>query len=135
MVTVLTFTTLMGVMLFAGLSGRLLPTFMFLNSMQLIVHTPLLATYMPGNLHLFFLKYLDMLRLKVGPFDDALETSEAEQGIENYELSIDESSFYTTLLNDCGYKFAFSRNMVIILFFATLFVCCIAGLAIYEFVI
>ena len=90
MVTVLTFTTLMGVMIFAGLGGRLLPTFMFLNSIQLIVHTPLLATYMPGNLHLFFLKYLDMLRLKVHLFDEALENSESDHGMENYELSIDE---------------------------------------------
>ena len=54
--------------------------------------------------------------------------------MENYRLSLDDSSFYSTLLNDCGYKFAFSRNMVIILFFATLFVVCIAGFAIYDFV-
>jgi len=54
MTTGLIFTALIGVLLFVGVGGRLLPTFMFLNSMQLIVHTPLLATYMPGNLHLFF---------------------------------------------------------------------------------
>ena len=68
-VTGLTFTALMGVMLLVGMGGSLLPTFMFLNSMQLIVHTPLLATNMPGNLHMFLLKYLDMLRLKVDLFD------------------------------------------------------------------
>ena len=43
------------VFLLIGLGGRLLPTWMFINSMQLIFHAPLLNTYMPANLNYFLL--------------------------------------------------------------------------------
>ena len=36
---------------------------MFLNTLQLIAHMPLLNTLMPANLHLFLAKYLDFVRL------------------------------------------------------------------------
>ena len=50
-------------LLLLGLSGRLLPTWMFLNSFQLLVHAPMLATYMPPNLHYFLVDYLNLIRL------------------------------------------------------------------------
>ena len=43
--------------------GPLLPFWMFLNSMQLMVHVPLIHTNIPGNAHYFFLDYLNILRL------------------------------------------------------------------------
>ena len=45
--------------------GPLLPFWMFLNSMQLMVHVPLIRTAIPGNAHYFFLDYLNILRFEV----------------------------------------------------------------------
>ena len=45
------------------LLGNSLSTWMFLNTLQLIAHMPLLNTLMPANLHLFLAKYLDFVRL------------------------------------------------------------------------
>ena len=59
---------------FVGIGGRLLPTWMFLNSLQLIVHTPLLATNMPSNLHYFLVRYLDMFRMNVKSIDSDMES-------------------------------------------------------------
>ena len=60
-------------LLLLGVGGRLLPTWMFLNSMQLIVHTPMLATYVPANLHYFLVKYLSIFRLNSKQIDDLVE--------------------------------------------------------------
>ena len=62
--------TVAGVLiLFIGLGGRLLPTWMFLNSLQLIVHLPLLSKSMPSNLHFFLFKYLNFIRMKAEVID------------------------------------------------------------------
>ena len=45
------------------LLGNSLPTWMFLNSLQLIATLPLLNTLIPENLHQFLSKYLDLMRL------------------------------------------------------------------------
>lgn len=42
-------------LLLALTCGTLLPFWMFLNSMQLMVHVPLIRTTLPGNAHYFFL--------------------------------------------------------------------------------
>jgi len=42
--------------------GSLLPTWMFINTLQLIAHLPLLNSEMPGNAHYFLSKYLDYVR-------------------------------------------------------------------------
>ena len=39
------------------------------------------------------------------------------------------------MLNDCGYKNLFSRNLIVFLFFVTLFVFLIAAFAVYNGVI
>ena len=60
--------------LFLGLGNQMLPIWMFVNSLQLIVHAPLLATYVPSNLSTFLMKYLNMLRVYSQPLDDVIET-------------------------------------------------------------
>ena len=72
-VNTITASALMLIFLFVGLGGRLLPTWMFINSISLIVHTPLLAIDMPANLHYFFLKYLDILRLNSKSLNDEID--------------------------------------------------------------
>ena len=58
-------SAIISLIFFIGIGGRLLPTWMFLNSLQLVVHTPLLSTNMPSNLHYFLVKYLNLLRMNV----------------------------------------------------------------------
>ena len=58
----------MGVMVFFFLlillcMGPLLPTWMFLNSMQLIFHVPLIKSDLPSHAFYFMIEYLDKLRL------------------------------------------------------------------------
>ena len=69
-----------------GLGGRMLPTWMFINSMQLIMHTPLLATYMPSNLNYFLVKYLSIIRVASAQLDETIEAWQRERGVYNYEL-------------------------------------------------
>ena len=49
--------------LIAFMGGRLLVTWIFLNSLQLIVYAPLVSTSMPSNLHYFLTNYLQLFRL------------------------------------------------------------------------
>ena len=66
-------TCFLPMLLLLGFGGRLLPTWMFLNSMQLLVHTPLLATFMPANLHVFLVDYLSVIRLSSKHINDSIE--------------------------------------------------------------
>ena len=43
--------------------GPLLPVWMFINSMQLIVHVPLIRAKLPGHAHFLLLDHLNILRL------------------------------------------------------------------------
>ena len=49
--------------------GPLLPVWMFINSMQLILHVPLIRTNLPGNAHFFLLDHLNILRLQFSRFN------------------------------------------------------------------
>lgn len=42
--------------------GSLLPTWMFVNSLQLVAHLPLLNMSLPANAHIFMIKFLDLVR-------------------------------------------------------------------------
>lgn len=132
MVTGFSYAALFAIVLFVGLGGRLLPTWMFLNSMQLIVHTPLVDTYMPTNLHIFIQKYLNLFRLNANSINDSLEEKDLEQGMDNYNLAMEDDSDYSVLLNYCGYKVRFSRNLVLILAFASFFVLLIAACTLFD---
>ena len=101
-----------------GLGGRLLPTWMFVNSMQLFMHTPLLSADMPANLSYFMNHYLSMLRFKSESIDNSIEAWMKDKGLENYNLATNEDSSFSYLLNDCGYKHAVTRNLVIVIFMA-----------------
>ena len=53
--------------------GSLLPTWIFINSLQIIAHTVLLKTLMPANAHYFLSTFLDWLRLFNEDFFDYIE--------------------------------------------------------------
>ena len=71
---------------FLGMGGRLLPTWMFLNSMQLIVHTPMLNTFMPSNLHYFLISYLNFVRINPKALDKSMLAWQQES-IDGYEMA------------------------------------------------
>ena len=98
--------------IFLGLGNPMLPIWMFVNSFHLIVHAPLLSSYMPSNLSHFLMRYLNILRLFSRPIDNAIEVWMRDRS--SYELLEDSNSEFTYLLNDCGYKNSFARNLVII---------------------
>ena len=55
---------ILGVFLLLALcGGHLLSTWMFLNSMQLLFHVPLIKTDLPAHAHFFMVEYLKKLRL------------------------------------------------------------------------
>lgn len=66
--------------LILGLGGRLLPVWMFINSLQLIMHTQLLETELPANLHYFMNHYLGLLRLNTESGPGSLESKLRERG-------------------------------------------------------
>ena len=66
--------------------GPLTTTWMFLNSLQLILHVPLLDTHMPANVHYFLKEYLSLTRFNIGPLNKYLETSQESLGISNFDL-------------------------------------------------
>ena len=49
--------------------GDLLPVWMFINSLSLIAHTPLLNSQMPGNVQYFLSDYLQIVRLRDPVYD------------------------------------------------------------------
>lgn len=49
--------------------GSLLPTWMFVHSLQIVAHTPLLNSEMPGNVQYFMADYLKIVRLRDPVFD------------------------------------------------------------------
>jgi len=62
-----------GLMLFALLyllltMGDILPLWCFINTLQLILHTPLFDTIMPGNVAFFFKQIIDITRFDFFPF-------------------------------------------------------------------
>ena len=68
-----------------GLGGQLLPTWMFLNSLQLITHVPMIDAHIPAPLHYFLVNYLTMIRLDSEKLGDEAETEQKEQGVANYK--------------------------------------------------
>ena len=54
--------------------------------------------------------------------------------MENYILISDEEASYSGLLNLCGYKHAFSRNLIVVIFFAMTLLLVIAALFIWKLV-
>ena len=55
------------------LGGPLTTAWMFLNSMHLILHVPLIDASIPANVHYFFKDYLSLIRLSIGPMNKHLE--------------------------------------------------------------
>ena len=88
--------------------GSLLPTWIFINSLSLLAHLPLLNTNMPGNVHIFLTDYLDKVRWYD---EDFIETIEESYEFKKYDIDV--GSFHK-LLKVCGYEHLVTRNLLIV---------------------
>ena len=98
---------------------------MFVNSMQLIVHVPLLNVYLPATANLYLIQLLSIVRLHVGSLDEALAKLfglDASSGKENYDAikEVSEGTYYNELIHACGYHVSIGRNLLVILTLASL---------------
>lgn len=113
-----------GVTFFVG--GALVPTWMFLHTMSLIVHLPLMKTNMPANAHFFLVHYLDVFRMRIEKLEQSID--KLFVNFDSYkEMLIEEESTNVQLtdqLKYSHYKFNIFRNLsfYIIIFMAMLIV-------------
>jgi hypothetical protein len=98
--------------------GSLISTWMFINSMQLIAHVPLISSKLPANAHYFFLNFIGLVRFNLETINSSLDTISSK--LHDYQLVEDENSFFSSQLHESGYRFSFVRNMLTILCMATL---------------
>ena len=106
--------------------GSLLPVWIFCNSLQLIAHTPLLNTMLPGNAHYVLKEYLDLVRLNWPALNNALydRATYREHGYEH--------GFYNVFLESGDYVHLFAQNLVIFSFIGLLILLSWIGLAIKD---
>ena len=90
-------------------AGSLLPFWMFINSLQIIAHMPLLKSLMPANVHYFLTKFLNWLRLYEPSFVDYLDDT---YHFKTHALNKDVQH---VLLEACDYKAPFIKSMIFIL--------------------
>mmetsp|Transcript_18024 Transcript_18024/g.22571 ORF Transcript_18024/g.22571 Transcript_18024/m.22571 type:complete len:275 (-) Transcript_18024:1061-1885(-) len=89
--------------------GSLLSTWLSINTVQLVVHVPMIASSLPANAHYFMLNLLSIVRMSLDSFNSTV--NELTDKLEEYELLTDESSFLTSSLHNLGYRHSFARNM------------------------
>lgn len=75
---------------------------MFVNSLQIITHSTLLNTMMPGNVHYVFKEYLDLLRLNWPLLNNALFDRY------NFRIKGYEQGFYNVFLEASDYVHLFA---------------------------
>jgi len=54
--------------------GSLISTWIFINSMQLIAHVPLISSKLPANAHYFFLNFMGLVRFNLETINSSLDT-------------------------------------------------------------
>lgn len=97
--TNVTMTTVGSFLIFViGIGGRDLPTWMFFNSLSLVLHVPLLPTNMPSNLHMFLIDYLNLIRMKIKSIDDWIEQWQIENGMLDVRQASSDQSTWNALL-------------------------------------
>ena len=107
----ISYAVLVPTTILAFFSGSLLPVWMFINSLSLIAHVPLLSSELPANINYFLLEYLNLLRLNSPKLDENMEGYQRESELLTANLIREESNAYTSLLNTCGYKHDFITNL------------------------
>jgi hypothetical protein len=108
------------------IGGALVPTWMFLHTMNLIVHLPLMKTNMPANAHFFLVHYLDIFRMRIEKLEQSID--KLFVNVDSYKDALIEEESNNVQLTDqlkySHYKFNIFRNLTfyIILFMAMMLV-------------
>jgi len=98
--------------------GSLVTTWMFINSLQLITHVPLISEKLPANANYFFLNFASVARFNIESINSTLDTVASK--LIDYQLIEDEQSFFSAQLHSYGYRFSFVRNLLTVLCIAAL---------------
>jgi len=101
----------------AAFKGSLVSTWLFINTMQLIAHIPMIAGKLPANAHYFFLNFMSLARMSIQSVDSLLDDIESKTL--NARLVQDEDSYLTAEMHSFGYSASFTRNALTILCFAS----------------
>ena len=101
--------------------GPLLPTWMFLNSMQLIFHVPLIKSDMPAHTHFFMIEYLSVLRLHFDWTESASESVLGSADKDDYDaMSNSQNEFYSSQIKEAGYHYSFVSNLFVMICLAAI---------------
>lgn len=104
------------ILLVALCMGPLLPIWMFFNSLQLIVHIPMIRVNLPATANLFLLDFLSGVRLHVGVLDRFIAeqvVSDSDQ-VDFDAIRSTDVHYYNELVNSCGYHVSLVRNLVLV---------------------
>lgn len=105
--------TLVITFVLAYFKGSLVSSWIFLSSLQLVAHIPLLDIKLPGNSHFFLKSILNFTRLNFEALNSTLDDLESK--MQDFTLISDPNSFYSSHLNAYGYHYSFARNTLFIL--------------------
>ena len=94
---------------------------MFLNTLQIIAHMPLLNLVMPANAHYCLAKYLNIVRLYSKRLNTML------RGPFNMKRTSGIKGLYNVYMQLCEYEHLYSRNLVIVIALAIVFL--VVGIA------
>lgn len=134
-VTTATMSTVGSFMIFViGIGGRDLPTWMFYNSLSLILHTPLLPTNMPTNLHIFLIDYLNFIRFKIESVEQQIEQWQLKYGLIDIKSASTDDSTWSALLKSCGYGSEFTRNLFLVIWISIALTILMAMAAVLDIV-
>ena len=98
--------------------GPLLPLWMFINSMQLILHLPLIRSQLPGAANFFLLAHLELVRLHLASVNEFTAPFFGDPTLDDAKLAADpDAAFYSPLLHQCGYSFAMWPNLSLTVLF------------------
>ena len=98
--------------------GPLLPLWMFINSMQLIPHLPLIRSQLPGAASFFLPAHLELVRLRLASVNEFTAPFFGDPTLDDAKLAADpDAAFYSPLLHQCGYSFAMWPNLSTIVLF------------------
>ena len=96
--------------------GPLLPVWMFFNSLQLLLHLPLLRVRIPASANLFLMQYLDLVRMHSTTINKWVENLLGlDSGDRQDQVVIDEDQtpLYNELMKESGYHVSLWRNLAI----------------------
>lgn len=95
--------------------GPLLSTWIFISSLQLIAHIPLLNVRLPANANIFLRNMLNFTRLNFAALESKLD--DLEEDLQDSLMMGNQESFYSSHLYSHGYHFSLVRNSPMILLF------------------